>query len=216
MYKNANSKIAKAAILGALAVTFSVGITSPAFAASSKGGTSTDGTTVTPEDIPGGGSGAAYYPGSSVTVRPGDIMVSNSTSSSGFTGHAGIVVDYSGSVVSIAGYGSYPAKYSLSTWFSRYPNEKVVRLSDASPGQAAATWASNYVVNYSHVPYGISDLALPYKTTYCSKLVWNAYYFGANYTLPYYYNMTFGYNLSAPYDLLRTANSSIVFSNANF
>ncbi|HEU4964011.1 MAG TPA: YiiX/YebB-like N1pC/P60 family cysteine hydrolase [Bacilli bacterium] len=163
-----------------------------------------------------GGSGAAVYPGSSVSVRPGDILVTDSVSSNGFTGHAGIVVDYSGNVVSIAGYGYYPKKTSISTWFGSYPDEKVVRLNDTASAQSAANWASSFVINHSDVPYGMSDIGDPYDETYCSKIVWDAYQFGANVTLPFYYDMFFAYNLVAPYSLLDAPNSNIVFSNADF
>lgn len=44
------------------------------------------------------------YPGTTVTIMKGDILVTNNTISSGLTGHAGIVINDSGDVASIAGY----------------------------------------------------------------------------------------------------------------
>ncbi|WP_152559168.1 hypothetical protein [Tumebacillus flagellatus] len=194
----------RAAFLTAFAVTASLSFMSPAFAT-----TPTDGSKVVIDP----GSGAAYYPGTSITAKPGDILVTNSTSSSGLTGHAGIVVDYSGNVVSIAGSGYHPTKYSVSTWFSSYPHEKIVRHSNTSTAQSAANWASSFVINYSYLDYSLSDLASPYKSTYCSKIVWDAYYYGANYTLPYYYDTFFGYNACAPYDLVGAPNTSTLYAN---
>lgn len=159
------------------------------------------------------GSGGSAYPGTSITARPGDIMVSDSTSSYGLTGHAGIVIDYNGTVVSIAGKGYHPQKYTMSTWWGLYPDEKIVRHSSASTAQSAATWASNFVTNYSSISYSISNLASPYTSTYCSKIVWDSYYYGANYTLPYYYDETFAYNLCAPYSLVGAPSTTTIFAN---
>lgn len=59
-----------------------------------------------------GSSFAAVYPHSNITIKTGDVLVTNNTSSNGFTGHAGIVVNNAGYVATIRGY-NFIQKYNL-------------------------------------------------------------------------------------------------------
>lgn len=60
-----------------------------------------------PEDVPV----EATYPNSRVEIKPGDILITNNTSSKGLTGHAAIVIDTE-NVVEILGPGFHPQKKS--------------------------------------------------------------------------------------------------------
>lgn len=120
----------------------------------------------------------------SYSMRAGDIFITNGTSSAGITGHAGIAIS-TNYILHIAGVGYHPASISLSSWHEEYTNKtaeswtKVYRHSNASIANEAAQWADE---NYSgsSASYFIDYDLESTSTTYCSKIVWQAYFFGAN------------------------------------
>ncbi|HBZ83894.1 MULTISPECIES: YiiX/YebB-like N1pC/P60 family cysteine hydrolase [unclassified Brevibacillus] len=124
-----------------------------------------------------------YYPGTNTKIKPGDILVTNDTSSWGLTGHAAIVIDTQ-NLVEIRGDGYNPEKNDIDDFIDDHTSGsswvKVYRHDLSSKGKGAAKWAEWYVKNYSDVEYGFSDLLDYDDTTYCSKIVWDAYYFGAD------------------------------------
>jgi uncharacterized protein YycO len=139
----------------------------------------------------------ATYP-NGLTVEGGDVLVTNNTSSSGLTGHAGIVTDANGNIASIAGYGAHPELTSLSAWFRKNPNTVVVRNSDASLAHSAGSWAKSYVAQHSNAKYGLLNNMLNLEEVYCSKIPWLAYYsFGLN--ARHVNTIGNGYNI-LPYD----------------
>lgn len=89
------------------------------------------------------------------TLKKGDILVSNGTSSKGLTGHAGIAIS-SSKILHISGAkNSTPKAVSIATWQKKYgivkgqqdgkTHTKVYRVSNSSAGKAG-TWAKdNYV-----------------------------------------------------------------------
>ncbi|WP_083607089.1 MULTISPECIES: YiiX/YebB-like N1pC/P60 family cysteine hydrolase [Paenibacillus] len=136
-------------------------------------------TDLVPFSIPG-----ETYKGTNVAIQAGDILVTNSTGSSGFgyTGHAGILID-NGTIVSIEGYNKPLIRQPITDWYTKYANTKVLRYtSSPTKAQQAATWASNYQSLYKdQVHYGLINNIFDYYTeTYCSKIVWDAYYYGAS------------------------------------
>jgi uncharacterized protein YycO len=125
-------------------------------------------------------AGRGTYP-NGISIEGGDVLVTNNTSSSGLTGHAGIVTDATGTIASIAGYGHHPANQSMATWFSNNPNTVVVRNSDTYTAHAAGSWASSYVATHPNATYGLLNNMLNLNEVYCSKIPWLAYYsFGLN------------------------------------
>lgn len=110
-------------------------------------------------------------------IYGGDIIITNSTSSNGLTGHAAIALNMH-EIIHIQGKGYTPQvitpqqfknKYS-SGWIKVYrPRENIGRL--------AAQWAERTYRN-SGVPYKITMNLATTNETYCSKMVWQAYYFG--------------------------------------
>ncbi|MDR6781438.1 MULTISPECIES: YiiX/YebB-like N1pC/P60 family cysteine hydrolase [Paenibacillus] len=123
-----------------------------------------------------GSSFAAVYPNSNITIKSGDVLVTNNTSSAGLTGHAGIVVNSSGDVATIRGYGFHPEIQSLNTWFSTNRNTKVVRNSDSDLAAKAGSWAKDYVKTHPNVEYGLNNTLGNLNEVYCSKIPWLAYY----------------------------------------
>ncbi len=139
--------------------------------------------------------------------QPGDILVTKNTRSAAFVGHAGIV-DQSGKYfVSIAGPGHFPARYSIQWWLERYPSTKVVRYKSANAAKQAGAYAyQNYVIGkYKKQPYRITNNPKDRTYLYCSEIVWQSYYYGAN--TPYYNFATKPFKkviptIIAPYDYL--------------
>ncbi len=120
----------------------------------------------------------------SFSFKAGDILVTKSTDSSGLLGHTGIVLTNPKNVLHIRGPGAKPAVISINQWLSDYPATKVVRFNSSSRAYDAAKWASsNYVKSnggrYSNLDYGFTGSIKGFKSTYCSKIVWQAYYYGA-------------------------------------
>lgn len=164
------------------------------------------------------GLGDPTYPGSGLYVRAGDILVTNNTILNGFTGHAAIVIGES-HVAEIRGYGHVLEKNTILKFFERNmePGKgiKVIRYNDATKASQAAQWASRYVDNYSStVTYELrSDLYNYTSQTYCSKLVWNAFYYGANVELKTSWMTIDGslyLKMSQPYDLPQSTNVQLV------
>ncbi|WP_322906793.1 hypothetical protein [Paenibacillus campi] len=156
-----------------------------------------------------------YYPGTSVAIRAGDVLVSNNTSSNGLTGHAGIVVNDQGSVATINGYNKFLTLEGITTWKSKNTNTKVMRYSNSGAATQAGNWAKSYINNYkSQVTYGlINTIGVYEKETYCSKIVWDAYYFGANISIDGH--TPFWNGIYGPYHLLNEANFRQVASWGN-
>ena len=120
---------------------------------------------------------------SDFTPKRGDVFVTNGTSSAGFLGHAGIATSDT-TVLHISGAkNESPKTITFSDWHSKYSykNEKswteVYRRKDRKIAYDAATWAvSTYA--YSNAKYEITPDLKSTDVTYCSKIVWQAYYFG--------------------------------------
>ncbi|WP_236645931.1 YiiX/YebB-like N1pC/P60 family cysteine hydrolase [Brevibacillus sp. VP] len=175
-----------------------------------------------PEDVPV----EATYPNSRVEIMPGDILITNNTSSKGLTGHAAIVVDTENVV--ILGPGFNPEKNPIKRFFrknvSKKYGTKVVRYNRTKIRNKAADWAEWYVNKYDDADYAISDLYNYKYKTYCSKIVWNAYYFGAGVRL----NTSTTYvpgpggtspielEIAAPYDLEDSSDVTTVLTQGNF
>lgn len=141
----------------------------------------------------------------------GDILISNGTSSFGLTGHAGIVVG-SNEILHISGPGKVPVVISFNTWSNNYGkakggiiNTEVYRISNWTHRNNAADWARNKYEN-SGAGYNLLTSLDSFAYTYCSKIVWQAYYYGSStplvnfpasdiatpYGLPKYFKSTAG------------------------
>ncbi|KMY53792.1 hypothetical protein AC623_07240 [Bacillus sp. FJAT-27231] len=127
---------------------------------------------------------AATYKG--FNFKPGDIVITKNTSSRGVTGHAGIVASDGKNIVH--SHPSYnkgkPHKMSISTWLTKYPKTKVVRSNSSTIANKAGKYAYNsYIVGtYKNQSYKVTSNPKDRTYLYCSELVWQSYYYGANST----------------------------------
>lgn len=122
----------------------------------------------------------------SYSMKEGDVLVTNGTASSRFLGHAGIVINNGNyRVLHTSGRDEepYPLTITLSFWHTRYTYSrtdtwtKIYRHKTTSVGKAAAEWAMDTYMG-STVPYQINADLYGTDEVYCSKLVWQAYYYG--------------------------------------
>lgn len=113
-----------------------------------------------------------------VVMKPGDVIITNSTSSAGLTGHAGIAISGS-TILHIPGLGESVRRDSVTTFKNRYNKGwiRVYRINDATAATKAANWASNTYRGTNAVYKITNDLSTTHET-YCSKIVWQAYYYG--------------------------------------
>lgn len=108
-----------------------------------------------------------------------DVFITNGTSSKGLYGHAGIVIS-SSEILHIAGPNKTPKTVTLCDWTGRYNADgwtKVYRHSSSSTAVAAAKWAER-TYKGSSAEYEITLNLASTDVTYCSKIVWQAYYYG--------------------------------------
>lgn len=112
---------------------------------------------------------------SSFVPQKGDILTTSSTSSSGLTGHNGIVIDTKGTILHIRGKGYTTEKISWNTWKSRYPKTRVDRTSTPRLRNRAANVADG-VIHPARPSYKITNTLDSIDPTYCSKLVYLSFY----------------------------------------
>lgn len=114
-----------------------------------------------------------------VSLQPGDILITNGTSSWGIFGHAAIALSRT-EILHIAGPGKNPEVISPSKWEELYESKgwtRIYRHSNSSTARSAASWASSTYRN-SSAKYQITMNLASTDVTYCSKLVWQAYRYG--------------------------------------
>jgi uncharacterized protein YycO len=131
-------------------------------------------------------------------MKPGDVLLTNGVGSFALVGHAAITISET-EVLHIAGYGEKPATLSWQDWkalYSTYGWIKIYRNSNENVAKAAAAWAERNYKN-SGATYEISMDLISTASTYCSKIVWQAYYFGPS--RPAVSGLPFGIIL--PFDL---------------
>lgn len=120
---------------------------------------------------------------STYSMRAGDVFITNATVSSAILGHAAIAIS-SSNILHIAGPGETPSTISLSTWHDRYTNKngadswtKIYRHSNYTIASEAAGWAEDTYKD-SGAGYFINKDVQDTTLTYCSKIVWQAYFYG--------------------------------------
>ncbi len=118
------------------------------------------------------------YPGTNVTVKAGDVLYSSKGKNTNLVGHIGIVDD-NGSVVHMMTGGmkrQSVANFAKEFTFSVYTPRSTTVGKDA--GKQARTMYNNYV---SSATYTLATGLHGARTKqYCTKTVWQAYYYGAN------------------------------------
>ena len=158
-------------------------------------------------------------------LKKGDIIVTNGTSFYGITGHAAIAVGED-DILHIGGPGEKPKVVPRKDFYDRYVNSwydwiKIYRPNVYLYGSKAANWAER-VYRYSNATYKINTDIFSTDETYCSKIVFQAYKFGANTEDAFYwtydsntgyqgngYYITFG--IIAPYNLSSLIKSDYIY-----
>ncbi|SHH39741.1 hypothetical protein [Virgibacillus chiguensis] len=151
---------------------------------------------------------------SAASYRAGDILVTSSTSFK-FAGHAGIVGRSANGrlyAVHIPGPNKPIQKISLSGWERAYPKTEIWRHKHKIAANKAGNKAMDFVRYYGNkttfiAPYSLAGKAawtLKNKNkTYCSKLVWQSYYYGPGYNLGFSPNK---FGILPPYALRGVPN----------
>ncbi|MBU5317541.1 hypothetical protein KQI30_14895 [Clostridium bornimense] len=152
------------------------------------------------------------------TLKRGDILITNGTSSAGILGHAAIC-NGDNVVLDMAGAGLSSRQKSQSWWINHYKNNgsnrwvKVYRMKDYNLAKQAARWADRnyYSTTGSSTQnifptYSLSGSLYSKNPSYCSKLVFQAYYFGTGSTPVMTEPPSF--RTIHPYDLINYFNSS--------
>lgn len=133
------------------------------------------------------------------SMKNGDVFITNGTSSAGILGHAGIAIS-STRIIHIAGFGDVPEVISLATWNSLYDHKgwtKVYRSSNSTVATNAGDWADT-TYRDSNAEYVIGTNLASTDETYCSKMVWQAYYYG---TADEHHANGPAFGVRLPYDL---------------
>jgi len=151
----------------------------------------------------------------SYTPEYGDILVTNSTSSKGLTGHSGIVTV--AGVLHISGPNANPKAISWSTWIKNYPKTNVYRPKDGYKSMLAAIWIQDiYLTKNPNAKYQVNTKLYTYNETYCSKIVWQAYAVGVKeYGSTPAMDKPFG-SVAAPYNLDNYLNISYTTPRKDF
>ncbi|WP_249872248.1 hypothetical protein [Oceanobacillus saliphilus] len=125
-----------------------------------------------------------YYPGTPIQMIPGDVLYSHKTAlSSLIVGHSGIVgEDFR--IYHVNKWGEIGHADSMPIYLSRHKTgEKLTVLRSPHPDEArnAAQWAKQHIrkIKTYHYTRDLNDL----EQNYCSKFVWQAFYFGNENTI---------------------------------
>lgn len=116
--------------------------------------------------------------------QAGDILITNGTSLGGLTGHAGIFLGTlgNGGILSIQGPGYKPEVIGIFEWMRRYSGTnrwtKLYRPTSQYRPTDAARWAKNNY-EFKNYSYGINMKIFEKDPTYCSKIVWQAYWYSS-------------------------------------
>lgn len=121
-----------------------------------------------------------------VSYSPGDILVTDDNTTSGWThGHAALVQNslYTTEILKIG--DDLTVDRSIKThWTDKY-SDKMAHLRPKY-SSAYATKARDWLYNHAKentIPYNLAYGVYDKTTTYCSKSAWQAWYYGANITL---------------------------------
>lgn len=163
------------------------------------------------------GPGHDDYPGTSIPCEPGDVLISSDTQyDTGITGHAAIVIDTEGDVAQIRGLGYHPEFTSISSFWSGNNGQIMVkRYPNSTDRNDAANWATSLVDNQSSMQYKFSPIWITTTAagTYCSKLVWDSFYFGAGVMLNFELGPIRNQDVCLPYDLSSDSSMSTLYNH---
>lgn len=141
-----------------------------------------------------------------INFQAGDILITSGTSAFGMLGHAAIATS-NRTILDIPRPGETTRQPTPQKWINEYINKgwvTVYRMKDSGLAASAARWADTHyysTVGGSQNIYPTYDITLDlYSTnpTYCSKIVYQAYWYGTG-SAPVMYAMS---GLVTPYSLI--------------
>jgi len=121
-------------------------------------------------------------------MKAGDVFVTTSTALGGLIGHSGIAIDGTYILHTPGGSGSTSERITFDQWKNRYKDNGsktwILRHPSASTATKAADWAKkNYwstsggSIRNIKPSYSITTDLYSKDPTYCSKLVWQSFYY---------------------------------------
>lgn len=120
------------------------------------------------------------YPGTELKARPGDVLYSHKISkSSMLVGHEGIVGEDC-RIYHVNRWGKNGHADTLPAYLSRHLKKEkltILRIEDTQAALLAARWAETHI--HEVEAYSYSRRLTDIKRNYCSKFVWQAYFFGS-------------------------------------
>lgn len=154
---------------------------------------------------------------SSSQIVAGDILITNSTIFDGIAGHAAIALSPS-KILHIEGPGHLVVVDSPAVFIGKYDQGwiKVYRMNDKTIAGKAALWAQN-TYQGSSAEYVINKDLTTTNKTYCSKIVFQAYYYGAgSNTVHSSYSSILKSTLMPPYSLVSVLSGGDYSCNLSF
>ncbi|GEN54015.1 YiiX/YebB-like N1pC/P60 family cysteine hydrolase [Halobacillus faecis] len=122
------------------------------------------------------------YPGTNLPIQPGDLLFSPiGKKESRYIGHVGIVTKDNKVIHSVP---SGVVQDHMEAYFKKFSNIRIYSAKDRKSGNAAADYAVNLQREYPHANYKIwTPISRMNGQQYCTKIVWQSYYFGAGVNL---------------------------------
>lgn len=127
------------------------------------------------------------YPYSNIEMLPGDILYSTVGRSTYYVGHTVIVGSDYLMKEAIPGKPSGHTLTAEQFWHRHHPRDQITLLRSKAGANEAAKWATDHlhlVKEYTVLNHNIESI----EKNYCSKLIVQAYYYGANVKLTNYLN----------------------------
>ncbi|WP_028785121.1 hypothetical protein [Thalassobacillus devorans] len=124
----------------------------------------------------------AKYPGTNIAISPGDLLFSPiGQSESKYVGHVGIVNQHKEVIHSIP---SGLMKDNMDRYFQKFRAISIYTPKEPEDGVMAADYLEGLYKKYPKAAYRImTPLGTADHEQYCSKIVWQAYYYGAGVNL---------------------------------
>lgn len=122
------------------------------------------------------------YPGTNLTIVPGDLLFSPiGKKESRYIGHVGIVTKNNTVIHSIP---SGVIQDQMEAYFNKFSNIRIYSALDSKSGEAAADYAVKLQKENPRATYKIwTPIGRTNEEQYCTKIVWQAYQFGAGVNL---------------------------------
>ncbi|WP_181349610.1 hypothetical protein [Thalassobacillus sp. CUG 92003] len=131
---------------------------------------------------PSSGNDEECYPGTAIAIQPGDLLFSPiGKRDSKYVGHVGMVDHHRNIVHSI------PAGLvhdTIADFFRKFRAITIYAPKNIEMGKRAADYLEDLYTTYPHTEYRVfTPLKHMPNAQYCTKIVWQCYYYGAHVNL---------------------------------